>query len=93
MRFRRGRYSGRLPRRGSAAQIGFHADLPFPGWDLSHGFCDGYAQRGEAVQDDHADLELGHLTVEAPCHEALAQQFHTMHLGFDAASAVIAAPS
>jgi len=34
-------------------------------------------------------LELGNLTVEVPRHEALAQEFHTVHLRFDAASAVI----
>lgn len=61
--------------------------------DSSHGFSDGYAERGEAVQDGHTDLELGNLTVEVPRHEALAQQFHTVHLGFDAAPAVITAPS
>ena len=27
--------------------------------DSSHGFSDGYAERGEAVQDGHTDLELG----------------------------------
>ena len=38
-------------------------------------------------------MELGDLTIEVPRHEALAEQFDTVHLGFDAASAVIAAPS
>jgi hypothetical protein len=37
---------------------------PFPRTDSSHGFSDGYAERGEAVQDGHLDLELGNLTVE-----------------------------
>tara|TARA_B100002051_G_C16668665_1_gene603228 strand:+ start:222 stop:539 length:318 start_codon:yes stop_codon:yes gene_type:complete len=37
-------------------------------------------------------LEFSDLTVEDPRHEALPQQFHTVHLRFDAASAVIAAP-
>ena len=61
--------------------------------DSSHGFSDGYAERGEAVQDGHTDLELGNLTVEVPRHEALTQQFHTVHLGLVAASAVVSAPS
>jgi hypothetical protein len=39
------------------------------------------------------DLELGNLTVEVPRHEALTQQFHTVHLCLDAAPAVIASPS
>jgi hypothetical protein len=38
-------------------------------------------------------LELGYLTVEVPRAETLPQQFDTVHLRFDAASAVIAAPS
>ncbi len=46
---------------------------------MSHGFSDGYAERGEAVQDGHTDLELGNLTVEVPRHEALAQELHTVH--------------
>jgi hypothetical protein len=28
-------------------------------------------------------LELSNLTVEVPRHEALTQQFHAVHLGFD----------
>jgi hypothetical protein len=39
------------------------------------------------------DLELCNLTVEVPRHEALIQQFHTVHLRFDAAPAVLAGPS
>ena len=38
-------------------------------------------------------MELGDLTIEILRHEALAEQFDAVHLGFDAASAVIAAPS
>jgi hypothetical protein len=45
------------------------------------------------VENDNTGLELGNLTVEVPRHEALTRQFHAMHLGFDAASAVIADPS
>ena len=53
----------------------------------------GDAERGEAVQHGDANLKLGHLTVEVQRHETMAQQFHTMHLGSDAASAVVATPS
>ena len=38
-------------------------------------------------------LEFRDLSVEVPCHEALAQQRHTTHLCLDAASAVVSAPS
>ena len=47
------------------------------------------AERGAAVQDGDADLELGDLSVEVPCHEPLAQDFDTMHLRLDAAPAVV----
>ena len=67
--------------------------FPSPGADLSYGFRDRDAERREAVQDGDTDLKLGHLTVEVTRHEALTQQFHTVHLCLDAAPAVIAAPS
>ena len=79
--------------KGSVAQIACWPRFPFPRTDLSHGFRDRYAERGVAVQDGDADLELGDLTVEVPSHEPLAQQLHAMHLRLDAASAVISAPS
>jgi len=44
------------------------------------------------LQDGDTDLELCDLTVEVARHEALARQFPAMHLRFDAASAVAAAP-
>ena len=55
---------------------------------MSYGLRDGYAERGVAVQNGDADLEFSDLTVEVPCHEALAQQFHAVHPGLDAAPAV-----
>ena len=94
--------------RGSVAQIDWRSGFPFPRTDSSYGFSDGNSKRGEAVQDGHTNLELGNLTVEVPRHEALTQQFDTVHpfagktiprivfwpgSYFDAASAVIAAPS
>jgi hypothetical protein len=66
---------------------------PFPRTDLSRGFSDGYAQRGEAVQDGHPYLDLGDLTVEVPSAQPLAPQFQTVNLCFDAAAAVVIAPS
>ena len=66
---------------------------PCPPTELSHSFRDGYAERGVAVRDGDADLDLCDLSVEVPRHEPLAQQFDTMHLRFDAASAVVSAPS
>jgi hypothetical protein len=64
-----------------------------PWTESSHSFRDGYAERGEAVQDGNPDLELGDLTIKVSRAQALAQQFDTVHLRLDAASAVIAAPS
>ena len=58
--------------------------FPFPRTDSSHGFSDGDAERGEAVQDGDANLELGHLTVEVPRQKALTRQFHTVHLRISA---------
>ena len=63
-------------------------DVPYPRTDLSHDLCDGYAKGGEVVQDGDPDLELRDVTIKRG--QAMAQQFDTMHPGFDAASAVIA---
>lgn len=38
-------------------------------------------------------MELGDLAIEVASHEALAQEFHAIHPGLRAASAVVAAPS
>ena len=65
----------------SAAGRGF----PFAGADSSHGFSEGYAKCGEAVQDGDPDLKLGNLSVEVPGIQTLAQQLHTMRLRFDVA--------
>jgi len=69
------------------------AGFPFARTDASCDFSDGNAGRGEAVQDGDTDLELGNLTVKVPSGQALAPQFQTMDPGFDAAFAVVAAPS
>ena len=59
---------------------------------LSHGLCAGYAERGVAVQDGDAELDVCDLSVEVSRHEALPQLFHAVHLGLDTASAVVSAP-
>ena len=41
--------------------------------------------------DGDADPEFGELTVGVPCHEPLTPQFHAVHLGLDAVSAVVPA--
>ena len=68
-----------MQKEGSVAQIGCRPDCPLPRTDLSRDLCDGDAERGEAVQDGNTHLELGHLTVEVPRHEALTEQFDAMH--------------
>lgn len=55
---------------------------PFSRTDSSHGLCDRDAKRGVTVQNGGTDLKLGDLSVEAPCHEALPQPFHTVDLRF-----------
>ncbi len=61
--------------------------------DLSYGLRDRDAEPGEAVQHGDADLELCDLTIKVSGAQALAALFRAMHLRFDAASAVIPAPS
>jgi hypothetical protein len=80
-------------RKGSVAQIGRRAECPFFRTDLSCDLRDWDAERGVAVQHGDTDLELRDLTVEVPRRKALTQEFDAVHLRFDAASAVISAPS
>lgn len=44
------------------------------------GFCDGYAEGSEAIQDSDADPELGNLTIEVSGHEFPAECLHAVHL-------------
>lgn len=69
------------------------AGVPLSPASLSYGLCDRDAKRGVAVQNGNTDLKLGDLSVEVPCHEALPQQLHTVHLRLHAASTVVSAPS
>jgi len=78
---------------GSVAEIGWCRGFPFPRTDLSRGLCDRDAERGVAVQNGDTDLKFRDPSVEVPRHEALPQQFHAVHPRFDAASAVVSAPS
>ena len=82
-----------LVAKDSVAQIDRRSEFPFPRTALCHDFRYGYSEGGEAVQHGNADLELCDLTIEVPSCEALAQQLDAVHLGFCAASAVVAAPS
>jgi len=50
------------------------------------------ADLGEAIEDCSTDFELGFLTLEGACVEALAEQLEAVHLGLDQAAAVVAAP-
>jgi hypothetical protein len=67
--------------------------LPLSRTDLSRDLCGGCAERGEAVQDGDANLNLSDLTVEVLSGQALPQQLDAVHLGLCAASAVIPASS
>jgi hypothetical protein len=50
-------------------------------------------KRGAPVENGNADLERGDLAIKVPRGQTLAQHFRTVHLCFDAAPAVVAAPS
>ena len=60
--------------------------------DLAYDLGNRYAKSGVLVDDGNTDLDFRDLPVEVPCHGALPQQLHTMHLGFDTAASVIPAP-
>lgn len=46
----------------------------------------------EAIEDCSTDFELGYLTLEGPRGDALAEQLEAVHLGFDQAASMVAAP-
>jgi hypothetical protein len=74
---------------GFVAQIGLSLDFPLPRTDLAYGHGTRYAKSCEAIQDRGADLDLRNLSIEVARCEALTEEFHTMHLCFDAAAAVV----
>ena len=75
---------------GAVARSGGRTALPFPRLTSVNGLGDGNVEGGEAVEDGNADLELGGLAVEVARHQPLTQEFHAVHLGLDAAAAVVA---
>ena len=80
-------------RSGFVVQIGLNTFFPLSQTDLACGLRDRYARSRIAVEDGDADLGFRDLPFEVPRHERLAQLFHTMHFGFDAASAVVSTPA
>ena len=77
---------------GFVAQIGRRIFFPLPHRDLGYGLSDRYAKSRIAVEDGNADLDFCDLPFQAPRHQRLAEWFHTMHLRFDATSAVVSTP-
>jgi hypothetical protein len=75
--------------RGLVAQIRVCTYFRFPRADLSYGLCHGYAESGVTIEHGDTDLDFRDLPIEVSRHEVLAQKFHTMHLGFDTAPAVV----
>ena len=66
---------------------------PYPGQTYPATFVTGMPSAVKPFRTATRIWELGDLTFEVPCAQPLAQQFQAMHLGFDAALAVMAAPS
>jgi hypothetical protein len=70
-------YGPDFAKQNAVSPIGFFvqspcgADGPFPQKQLLHSFSYGCAERGIAVHDGNTDLDLGDLSVEVPCYEAL----------------------
>lgn len=78
---------------GFVAQIGERAHFPFPRTDIPYGLCYGYAKSGVAIEDGEADLNFCDLPIKVSCHQGLAKKLDAVHLGLDAAPAVVSAPS
>ena len=65
--------------------------MPQTGSVYGHGT--GNAKNCEAVEDRGADLDFCDLSIEVARGEALAEEFHTMHFGLNAASLRVAIAS
>lgn len=78
---------------GFVSQIVLRGFFPFPRIHFAYRFRDGYAKSCVAVEDSDTDMDLRDLPIKVPRHKRLAEQFHAMHLRFNAASAVVSAPS
>ncbi|AHD03265.1 hypothetical protein METH_17940 [Leisingera methylohalidivorans DSM 14336] len=60
---------------GFVAQIWMCPNFPIPRTVFPCGLGNRYAKSSIAIEDGNADLDVRHLAVEAPRHEALAEQF------------------
>ena len=74
---------------GFVAQFGLRLDFPLPQTDLAYSHCLGNARSSEAIQDRGADLDHRNLPIKVASDKTLTTSFHTMHLCFDAASALV----
>ena len=78
---------------GFVAQFGLRLDFPLPQplpqTDLACSHCLGNARSSEAIQDRCADLDHRNLPIKVASDKTLTTSFHTMHLCFDAASALV----
>ena len=71
------------------AQFGLSLDFPLPQTDLAYSHCLRNARSSEAIQDRGTDLDHRNLPIKVAGDKTLTRSFHTMHLCFDAASAVV----
>ena len=74
---------------GFVAQFGVRLDFPLPQTDLACSHCSGNARSSEAIQDRCADPDHRNLPIKVARDKTLTTSFHTMHLCFDAASALV----
>ena len=74
---------------GFVAQFGLRLDFPLPQTDLAYSHCLENAKSSEAIQDRGADLDHRNLPIKVASDKTLTTSFHTMHLCFDAASALV----
>ena len=78
---------------GFVAQFGLSLDFPLPQplpqTDLACSHCLGNARSSEAIQDRGADPDHRNLPIKVASDKTLTTSFHTMHLCFDAASALV----
>ena len=74
---------------GFVSQISLRSVSCLAPTDLAYRLCKGNAKGCEAVEDGSTDLDLRDLPIKVARREALAKQFQTMHLCFEAAWAVV----
>ena len=71
------------------AQFGLSLDFSLSQTDLACSHCLRNARSSEAIQDLGADLDHRNLPIKVAGDKTLTRSFHTMHLCFDAASALV----